>query len=39
MIKDGRVEEALIKMTSLRSHYDNFIYELYSTPDGLSKGK
>ncbi len=34
--KSGKATEII---TSLRAHYDKFITELYSTPDGLAKGK
>jgi len=34
--KSGKATEIII---SLRAHYDKFITELYSTPDGLAKGK
>ncbi len=34
--KNGKAAEII---SSLRAHYDKFIAELYSTPEGLAKGK
>ncbi len=39
LIKGNKANETQQKITDLKTHYDSFISELYSTESGLKKGK